>query len=272
MNSPYVVLNNGTKIPQLGLGIWKMKDERECRQAIEWALELGYRHFDTAQMYGNEAYLGAALRASSIPRKELFVTTKIWVDNFLPGRLMGSFEKSLERLQTDYVDLLLLHYPVPVLRGHAWRKLEEIYKSGRAKAIGVSNYTPRHLRQLLSSCEVKPAINQVELHVFLQQPELVKYCQDQDIVLEAYSPLAHARDMDNAVLQEIAAKHDKTPAQIMLRWCIEQGFVTIPKSVHRERLQQNIDIFDFKLDNEDHAKIKTLDQNLHTAWDPSHAP
>lgn len=272
MSIPSISLSLGKQIPQLGLGLWKVKDEQECKQAVAWALELGYQHFDTAQLYGNEAFLGAALQESKIPRKEIFITTKIWLDNFLPGRLTHSFEKSLENLQTDYVDLLLLHFPVPVLRHRAWRKLEEIYQSGQAKSIGVSNYTIRHLEHLLKDCSVKPAVNQVELHIFLQQPELVTFCRDHDIVVEAYSPLAHARDMDNPTLTEIAKKHDKTSAQIMLRWCIEQGFVAIPKSVHKERLQQNIDIFDFKLDQDDHKKIKQLDQNLRTTWDPTHTP
>ena len=272
MSALVVKLSNDRQIPRLGLGLWKMKDEQECRQAVAWALELGYRHFDTAQLYGNETYLGATLRESDVPREDVFVTTKIRVDNFLPGKLMHSFDKSLENLQTEYVDLLLLHFPVPLLRGKAWRKLEEIHTSGRAKSIGVSNYTVRHLEHLLHECSVRPVVNQIELHVFLQQPDLVKYCQDQGIVVEAYSPLAHANGMDNPVLQEIAKKYGKTPAQIMLRWCIEQGFVAIPKSVHKDRLQQNIDIFDFKLDKDDQTRLKSLDQNLHTAWDPTHAP
>jgi diketogulonate reductase-like aldo/keto reductase len=272
MNNPNLPLSSGYQIPQLGLGLWKMKDEQECKQAVQWALELGYRHFDTAQIYGNEAFLGAALQESGIARKDVFVTTKLWTGHFFPGKVMPSFEASLKKLQTNYVDLLLLHFPVPLLRHRAWRKLEEIYQSGLAKSIGVSNYTIRHLERLLKECSVKPVVNQVELHVFLQQPELVKYCQDHDIVVEAYSPLAHANNMDNPVLAEIAEKYGKTSAQIMLRWCIEQDCVAIPKSVHKERLQQNLDIFDFKLDQADHEKLKQLDQKLRTTWDPTRVP
>ena len=269
---PNIKLNNGKQIPQVGLGIWQMHEEHECKQAVKWALQAGYRHFDTAQYYANEQFLGEALKESGVARDEVFVTTKIRVDNFTAGRLARSFDESLKKLQMEAVDLLLLQFPVPMLRDGAWRKLEEIYGEGRAKSIGVSNYTIRHLEHLLKNCSVRPAVNQIEVHVFLQQPELIKYCQDNDIAVVAYSPLAQGQGMDNPVLVDIAKKHGKTPAQIMLRWCIEQNLVIIPKSVHQERIRQNINIFDFKLDEADKAKLKQLDSNHHMGRNPAYIP
>src|SRR5579864_3170264 len=225
MNAPELKLNNGNKIPQIGLGMWLIKKEAECKAAVEAALAAGYRHFDTAQYYKNEQYLGEALAQSGFPRSDVFITTKIANDNQWWDDLIPSFDESLNKLQSDYVDLLLIHFPVTETRGPAWRKMEEIYQSGRARSIGVSNYTVRHLEELLSDCKVKPVVNQVELHVFLQQPELVEFCKQHDIVVEAYSPLAHGHGMKDRVLQDIADEYGKTPAQIMLRWCIEIGTV-----------------------------------------------
>ena len=263
-------LSSGTEIPALGFGLWLIKDRETCIASVNTALEAGYRHFDTAQYYKNEAFLGWALAHSTVPRAEVFITTKIANDNQWWTDIIPSFEESLTNLQTDYIDLLLLHFPVTETRHPAWRKMEGIYKSGRAKAIGVSNYTVRHLEELLTECSVPPAVNQVELHVFLQQPELVKFCQDHDILVEAYSPLAHGEGMDNPVLADLATKHGKTPAQIMIRWCLQIGTIPLPKSETLERIKQNYDIFDFKLDKDDLTKIKTLESNLRTAWDPTH--
>jgi diketogulonate reductase-like aldo/keto reductase len=177
MNTPNIKLNNGTSIPQLGLGLWMNKNKGECQRTVEQALELGYRHFDTAQIYRNEEFLGNVLARTKVLRKDLFITTKIWNDNFWWDDLIPSFEESLTKLRANYVDLLLLHFPVTETRGPAWRKMEEVYKSGKAKAIGVSNYTIKHLEELLKQCEIKPAVNQVELHVYLQQSELLEYCK-----------------------------------------------------------------------------------------------
>lgn len=267
-----IKLNTGAQIPQVGFGTWKITDESECLNAVKTALQTGYRHFDTAQVYKNEEFVGEALKKSNIPRKDLFITTKIWTGNFLGSRVTKSFDVSLQKLGTDYVDLLLLHFPVPALRSGAWKKLEEIHKQGRAKAIGVSNYTIRHLEALLKTAKIVPAVNQVELHVFLQQPELVAYCKKHGIVTEAYSPLAHGHGLNNTMLREIAKKHSKTPAQIMLRWCIEVGTVPLPKSVTPSRIAENADIFDFSLDKADMQKLATLEQNLRTCWDPTHIP
>ncbi len=272
MSIPSIKLNNGTQIPQIGLGTWRNKNEQECRQAVLWALEAGYRHIDTAQIYGNEAYIGDALQEQGIARSGLFITTKIWNGHLFWHDIISSFEESLAKLQTNYVDLLLIHFPVTELRRPAWHKIEEIYESGRARSIGVSNYTVRHLEELLRECKIKPAVNQVELHVFLQQPELVEYCKTHDIAIEAYSPLAHGHGLDDPTLNDIAKKHGKSTAQIMLKWCLDQDFIILPKSTHQERIQQNIDLFDFQLDDDDHAKLKTLDRDLRTCWDPTHIP
>jgi len=265
-----IKLNTATTIPAVGFGLWQLKNQAVCQAAIKTALDAGYRHFDTAQIYGNEAFLGEVLAGSSIPRSEVFITTKIWNGNQDWDDLLPSFEESLKKLQTDYVDLLLLHFPVTELRRPAWRKMEEIHRSGRARAIGVSNYTIRHLEELLSENTIVPAVNQVELHVYLQQPELVKFCQSHNIVVEAYSPLAHGEGLDNPVLAEIARKHGKTPAQIMIRWCLEAGAVPLPRSKTPERIRSNFDVFDFSLDAGDQQQLSALDQNLRTSWDPTH--
>lgn len=270
MAVPELKLNTGDTIPQIGLGLWLNKNERKCIASIHAALKAGYRHFDTAQIYKNEAFVGAAFKDSQYDRKEFFLTTKIWNDNFWWDDLIPSLDESLTKLQTDYVDLLLLHFPVTETRRPAWRKMEEVQESGKAKAIGVSNYTVAHLEELLSECKVKPAVNQVELHVYLQQPELVEFCRKQAIVVEAYSPLAHGHGIDNKVLRKIASKHSKSPAQVMLRWLVNKGLVVLPKSVHPERIKENFEIFDFKLDADDADEIKQLEANYRTCWDPTH--
>lgn len=272
MTVPGIELVGGQRIPQVGLGTWQANDEPELDTAFQAAMKAGYRHIDTAQQYGNEPFLGRSWKKSGLKREELFITTKIAVTNFGHKKAKQSFGESLKNLQTAYVDLLLLHFPVPLLRKKAWKALEEIQAAGGAKSIGVSNYTIRHLEEMKHYADVMPAINQVELHVFLQQPELVQYCRDHDVAVEAYSPLAHAKAMDNEVIANIAAKHNKSYAQIMLRWCIEQGFVVLPKSVTPKRVQENIDIFDFKLDEEDMKTLQKQDQDMRTCWSPVHVP
>lgn len=267
---PQIKLNDLHTMPGIGFGLWKNTDAAECIASIITALQAGFRHFDTAQIYGNEQFLGTALKDSGIPRQEIFITTKISLKNFI--KVEHSFEESLAKLQTDYADLVLLHYPLTGLRRGAWHKLETLKKSGKAKSIGVSNYTIRHLEGLLKHCTVKPAVNQVELHVFLQQPELLEYCRQHDIAVEAYSPLAHGQGMDDPELVRIAQKYGKTAAQVMLRWCVEVGTTPLPKSVTPERIKQNIEIFDFKLDETDMADILKLNKDLRTCWDPTLTP
>jgi diketogulonate reductase-like aldo/keto reductase len=272
MKVPTVKLNDGRSIPQLGLGTWQSKDEAIYKAALKEAFKIGYRHIDTAQIYGNEQLLGEAWKASKLPRDEIFITTKINVINFGQKKLRSSFDDSLDRLQTDYVNLLLLHFPVPVLRKKAWLSLEDINASGMAKSIGVSNYTIRHLEELKTYANIKPAVNQVELHVFLQQPELIKYCKANDIRVEAYSPLARAHIMDNEAVKEIAEKYNKSYAQVMLRFLLELGLIVIPKSVTPSRIKENIDVFDFSLDKEDMNKLKKQDMNKRFCWSPVNIP
>ncbi|HMS25430.1 MAG TPA: aldo/keto reductase, partial [Acidimicrobiia bacterium] len=242
--------------------------------AVESALEVGYRHFDSAQIYENEKFLGDSLQdayssGTGITREDLFVTTKLWNENQLFNDVIPSFDESLDNLQMDYVDLFLVHFPVTETRRPAWHKMEEIYASGRAKAIGVSNYTIKHLEELLNECNIIPAINQIELHVYLQQQELREYCTQNGIVIEAYSPLAHGNQIDNPVLSEIARQYGKTNAQVMIKWCAQNGMIVLPKSVTPERIAQNIDVFDFELSQDDLAKIAGLEKNFRTCWDPT---
>lgn len=269
MAVPNLKMNNGKTIPQIGFGLWQVLPEPVTKQSVKDALEAGYTHFDDAQDYANEQFVGQALKEAGVKREDLFVTTKIWIDNFGKDKLLPSFEESLRKLQMDYVDLLLLHFPVTGTRQGAWPLMEQIYKSGKAKAIGVSNYMIPHLEELLKDCEIKPAVNQIELHVFLQMREVVEYCQKNDIVVEAYSPLAHAKKMEHPTLDRLARKYGKTNAQIMLRWTIDYGTVTLPKSTHKERIEENIDILDFKLTDEDMAELAKLDSDFRTAWDPT---
>jgi diketogulonate reductase-like aldo/keto reductase len=272
MAVPNLKMNNGAKIPQVGLGLWLNKDEQSCRDSVKWALEAGYSHFDSAQAYDNEQFLGEALRESDVKRSDVFVTTKIAVKNFGYHRAPKSFKASLEKLQMEYVDLLLLHFPVSLLRGKSWKALEEIHAAGQAKAIGVSNYTIHHLEELLKDCKVRPVVNQVELHVYLQQPKLLEYCRKNNIVVEAYSPLSHGKRMKDPILAGLAKKHGKSIAQIMIRWCIEVGTVPLPKSAHKERIKENLDVFDFTLDKQDMTELTKLDENFRTCWDPTHVP
>ena len=262
-------LNTGAAMPVVGLGLWLMKDKQECISAVDAAISAGYRHFDTAQRYENEAFLGEALAASTINREDLFVTTKIAVENMRWPVLVNTFEQSLANLRMQYVDLLLLHFPATEWRRPAWSRMEELAQSGKAKAIGVSNYTIRHLEELLKECTIKPAVNQVELHVYLQQPELLEYCNAHDIVVQAYSPLAHGYGIDNPMLIEIGKKYGKTAAQIMIKWCLQVGAVPLPKSANVERIAQNTDVFNFELDATDMKQLASLDKNYRTAWDPT---
>lgn len=268
MKIPTRKMNNGLEIPQIGLGLWKVQDEKECITAIHSALECGYTHFDSAQAYDNEHLVGKALQSADVKREELFITTKVYSHlDFI--EIIPSFDKSLEQLKTDYVDLFLIHFPVTELRRPAWTKMQEIAESGRAKSIGVSNYTIKHLEELLSECNIKPAVNQVEIHVYLQQHDLRDYCAEKGITVEAYSPLAHGSNIDNEVLGKIAAKYGKTNSQIMIRWCIQMNLVVLPKSVTPSRIAENIDIFDFVLDEEDLDLIAGLERDFRTCWDPT---
>ena len=272
-------LSNGKKMPVIGLGCWKVQDGQEVQNAVKWALNAGYRLIDTAIMYQNEAGVGKAVRESGVPREEIFVTTKLWNDDQGYESAHRAFEASLDRLGLDYLDLYLIHWPFKNYdaktneRKESWRALEEIYQSGKVKAIGVSNFTIKHLEEMKTYAKVMPMVNQFELHPFLYQKEMVDYCQANGIVVEAYSPLSRANKIENQILIDIGKKYQKTAAQIMLRWSLQKGAVPIPKSVHEQRIQQNIDIFDFHLSPQDTQAIDQLNQNLrNTTWDPNTIP
>ncbi|MGN8644738.1 aldo/keto reductase [Gracilibacillus sp. HCP3S3_G5_1] len=255
-----VKLNNGIDIPVIGLGVYKAEPGDEVYHAVRSALDLGYRHIDTASLYANEEGVGQAIIDSGIPREEIFVTTKVWNDEQGYEQTKAAFKHSLERLQMDYVDLYLVHWPVPGKFKETYKALEEIYREGKAKAIGVSNFEPHHLEELLKEAEVTPAVNQVELHPQLQQRAVRDFCKKHDIKIEAWAPLGKARYFDHPVLQELAEKYNKKPSQIIVRWQYQSGIITIPKSVHKSRQQENVDIFDFDLTNEDLEKINRMDE------------
>ena len=259
-------------IPKIGLGLWQITKPDEFRAAFRAALDYGYTHFDSAQAYRNENLLGNEWRSSGLDRESLFITTKIAVTNFGTKRTPKSFAHSLDSLRTNYVDLLLLHFPVSISRKAAWLQLEKIKNTGGARHIGVSNYTVRHLEDMKTYANEMPLVNQVELHVFLQQPELVEYCQKHNIMLEAYSPLAHGKSMDSPLLVSLAAKYHKSTAQIMLKWCLQRGFIVLPKSITAHRIKENIDLFDFELTTHDMHLMKSQDKNLRTCWDPTFIP
>lgn len=256
-----VKLANGIEMPYFGLGVFKTNEGTEVENSVKWALESGYRHIDTAAIYKNERGVGNALKASGIPRNELFITTKAWNDNQRNNTVMKGFEESLDLLQTDYVDLYLIHWPVLGKYTATWKVMEEIYRSGRAKAIGVSNFLQHHLEDIFGIAEIKPMVNQVECHPYLVQQPLLDFCRTHDIVFEAWSPIMRGAVNDIPLFIEFSEKYKKTPVQIVLRWDLQKGIVTIPKSVHQERIKSNADIFDFVLSIEDIHRINALDKN-----------
>jgi len=251
-------LNTGQKIPTIGFGTWKILLNGNAKRAVAQALEIGYRLIDTARIYGNEKGVGAAVRESAAAREEIFVTTKLWNSDQGYDSAFKAFDDSLARLGLDYIDLYLIHWPATERRHKAWQALQEIYKSGSAKAIGVSNYTRTHLEELLADTEVVPAVNQIEFHpfVFRQQQATLEFCKQHGIVVEAYSPLAQGHKLGHPAIAEIAQKVGKTNAQVVLRWAIQHGTVPIPKTTHKDRMKENLGVFDFELPKTD---MHTLD-------------
>jgi diketogulonate reductase-like aldo/keto reductase len=249
-------------MPVLGLGVWQMAAGRETEQAVEWALEAGYRHIDTASLYRNEQSVGAALRRSGLPREEVFVTTKL-----MPGRRSAAREldKSLERLGLDYVDLYLIHWPFPLANSRMWRQLQSLQEAGRALTIGVSNFGRDRLAKLIGSAARVPAVNQVQFSPYQYRRRLLEYCMQQGIVFEAYSPLARGQGLDEPAIAGIAERLDRTPAQIMLRWAIQHEAVVIPKSSREERIRSNAQVFDFELTDADMRAIDALDRTSNSA-------
>ncbi len=261
-------LANGVEIPVMGLGVYKNVDEAELETAVMSALEFGYRHIDTAKVYKNEKGVGEAIKKSGVPREEIFVTTKVWNTDQGYEKTLKAFDKSLETLEMDYIDLYLIHWPMPGTYVETWKALEKLYKDGRVRAIGVSNFNPHHLQDIFNECEIKPMLNQVEYHPHLAQPELKKFCDEHDILLEAWSPLKRGRMFDEPLIVRLAEKYGKTPAQIILRWDVETGVSTIPKSVSRDRVRENGDIFDFELTEEEAREITALDRHERVGKDP----
>lgn len=266
-----ITLNNGVAMPQLGFGVWQIEDEDQLRTALETALEAGYRAIDTAAIYGNEEGVGSAVNGSGIARDELFITSKLWNSDQGYETALRAFDKSLEKLQLDYLDLYLIHWPASKNSAHVetWRALEELYKQGRIKAIGVSNFKETHLETLLSKAEIVPAVNQVELHPRLTQMPLREYCESKDIRIESWSPLMQGGVvLSDEVVQGIAHSHGKTPAQIVLRWHVQHGLIVIPKSATPERIKENIDIYNFKLSEDEIKAIDGLNADERIGPDP----
>ncbi|GAA1606513.1 aldo/keto reductase [Saccharothrix algeriensis] len=266
-----VTLNNGVRMPQLGFGVWQVDDDT-AEKAVITALESGYRSIDTAKIYFNEEGVGRAIRAAGVPREELFVTTKLWNTEHEYDKALRAFDESLAKLGLDYLDLYLIHWPVPSQDRYteAWRALEKLYADQRVRAIGVSNFTVQTMSRLLDEFEVVPAVNQIELHPRFTQEELRKLHAVHDIATEAWSPLGQGKGLlDEPVLAQVASRHGRTPAQVVLRWHLQLGNVVIPKSVTPSRIAENLAVFDFTLDDEDMAALSTLDTGARIGPDPA---
>jgi 2,5-diketo-D-gluconate reductase A len=268
---PDVMLNNGRTIPQFGFGVFQVKPA-DTAKAVTEALEAGYRHIDTAEMYGNEREVGTAIAKSGLDRADVFVTSKLNNGFHRPEDARLAFGYSLDALGFDYLDLFLIHWPLPTRYGgdyvSTWRTLEEFYRDGRARSIGVSNFKPHHLRRLHGESEITPAINQIEIHPYLTQDDVRAFCAEYQIAVEAWSPLAQGLVLDDPTIVSIAKQVGKTPAQVVLRWHIERGDIVFPKSVTPSRIRENIDIFDFELSGEDVEAITALNKNQRTGPDP----
>ena len=265
-------LSSGARIPQVGLGVWQTPSGTTTQKAVAAALEVGYRHIDTARIYGNEADVGAAVRASGVAREAVFVTTKLWNADQGYDRALRAFDASLERLGLDYVDLYLIHWPVAGKRLESWRALERIHAEGRARSIGVSNFLVPHLEELLGKATRVPAVNQIELTPFLQRRETRALCAKHGIVVEAYSPLTHGRRLDHPVVKDVARRVGRSVAQVLLRWGLQQGLVVLPKSTKPARIAENGALFDFTLDDRAMKELDALEEGLVTGWDPDEEP
>jgi len=268
---PDIMLNNGRTIPQLGFGVFQVKPE-DTVEAVTTALQTGYRHIDTAEMYGNEKEVGEAVAKSGLARADVFVTTKLSNDAHLPDDARAAFDLSLEALGLDYVDLFLIHWPLPTRYDgdfvSTWHTLEEFYRDGRARSIGVSNFQPHHIRRLHAEAEIPPAINQIEVHPYLTQDDVRAFCAEHQIAIEGWSPIAQGDVLEDPTINEIAGRVGQTPAQVVLRWHVERGDIIFPKSVTASRIRENFDIFGFELSGEDVEAISALNKDERTGPDP----
>ena len=265
-------LNSGGSIPQVGLGVWQAPAGAATREAVTAALRFGYRHIDTARIYNNETDVGIAIRESGVPRDQIFVTTKLWNADHGYDNALRAFDASAQRLGLDYIDLYLIHWPVPEQRLDSWRALEQLFEAKRARTIGVSNYLVPHLEELLPHAKHLPAVDQIELSPFLQRRDTVALCRKHGIVLAAYSPLTRGQRLDHPVVRAIASELGRSAAQVLLRWGIQQEFVVLPKSVRAERIAENGSVFDFVLDARQMQRLDDLDENLATGWNPADQP
>lgn len=268
ISTPTVKLNNGVEMPVLGFGVFQVPDPEECERSVYDAIRTGYRLIDTAASYMNEAAVGKAIKQSDVQRKELFVTTKIWIQDATYDKAKKAFNKSLKKLQLDYLDLYLIHQPFNDVHG-TWRAMEELYKEGRIRAIGISNFTPDRVVDLMAYHKTVPAVNQIETHPFHQQLETQKFLDENTIQIESWGPFAEGKNelFKNEILAGIGRKYNKTIAQVVLRWLTQRGVVAIPKSVRKERMEENFNIFDFQLSAEDIQTIQTLDQKTSSFFD-----
>ncbi|MCM3662797.1 aldo/keto reductase [Mesobacillus subterraneus] len=261
-------LHNGVKMPWFGLGVFKVKEGSEVVESVKAAIKNGYKSIDTAAVYKNEDGVGQALKEADVPREELFITTKVWNSDQGYESTLQAFETSLEKLRLDYLDLYLIHWPVAGKYKETWKALEKLYKDGRVRAIGVSNFHVHHLKDLMTDAEIKPMVNQVEYHPHLAQTELLEFCKAEGIQMEAWSPLKQGELLSEPTIVEIAEKHKKSPAQVILRWDLQNGVVTIPKSIKEHRIIENADIFDFELSAEDMDGLNSLNKNERVGPDP----
>ncbi|HET9173711.1 MAG TPA: aldo/keto reductase [Candidatus Saccharimonadales bacterium] len=266
-----VQLNTGSALPVVGFGTWEISGDREAELAVSSAIACGYRHIDTAKIYGNERGVGIAIQKSDIPRSEIFVTTKLWNDDHGYDSAMSALDTSLDKLNLEYVDLYLIHWPATKRRHDAWRALEEQQQLGKAKNIGVSNFTIDHLEQLRAHSNTMPSVNQVEFHPFIyeQQKPLLDYCREAGVIIEAYSPLSRLKGVSGGEIHRIAESHHKTPQQIVLRWCLQHNTVPLPRSTNAEHMKQNIEIFDFNLSDEDMEALNSISDGERVTWDPA---
>ncbi|KAG0322227.1 hypothetical protein BGZ99_003426 [Dissophora globulifera] len=271
----FYALSNARQIPLLGLGVYLVEPGKATEDAVTWALQAGYRHIDTAAGYRNECSVGNAIRKSGIPRDQIFVTTKLRDKDHGFDSAIAACELSLERLGLDYIDLYLIHSPLssPERRNESWNALQKMVAMGKVKSIGVSNYGVHHLKELLgSNPTIRPVVNQIEVHPWLTRQDIVSFCEAQHIAVEAYSPLSRGHKLQDPTLNKIAAKYSKSAAQVLIRWSLQKGYIVIPKSSHKERIEQNADVFDFDIADGDMDVLDSLNENYVSGWDPTVAP